>query len=274
MRVRAQGIAVALAAAGAIAAARPAEARMVCTIVADAASGAILVEDGDCRTRVTPASTFKVPLAVMGYDAGILSGPDAPALPFRDGYADWGGAAWKTTTTPVRWLRFSVVWYSQLIARDLGADRLARYAQAFGYGNADFSGDPGKDNGLERAWIGSSLKVSPAEQVGFLARLVNGTLPATREAMRTTAAIAEAAPAGGGWTIKGKTGSAFPRRADGSLDRARGWGWYVGWATKGGRTVTFARLDQDERKESGAGGLRARAALLAAWPDLTGRLSD
>ena len=44
----------------------PAEARIICTIVADAASDDIILEKGDCDTRVTPASTFKVPLAVKG----------------------------------------------------------------------------------------------------------------------------------------------------------------------------------------------------------------
>ncbi len=172
-----------------------------------------------------------------------------PSLPFKKGYADWGGEEWRQPTDPERWLKYSVVWYSQHIARDLGADELTRYGKGFGYGNADFSGDPGKNNGLERSWISSSLKISPVEQVAFLRRLVNGALPVKPDAVEKTRAVVERFDAGDGWMLQGKTGSAFPRKADGTLDRAAGWGWFVGWAEKDGRRYVFARLDQDEKRE-------------------------
>lgn len=250
-------------------AAQPAQARMICTVVADARSGAILAEDGDCRSRVTPASTFKVPLAVMGYDAGFLADAEKPNLPFQKGYADWGGSNWTQATTPRRWMAYSVVWYSREIAKALGVDKLSAYASGFGYGNADFAGDPGKNNALERAWISSSLKIAPVEQVAFLRKLVNRQLPVSASAMDRTMEIVESTQAHGGWTVTGKTGSAYPRRPDGSFDRARGWGWFVGWATHGQTTLVFARLDQDEQRHERPGGLRARAAFLEAWPALS-----
>ncbi|MFX5793638.1 penicillin-binding transpeptidase domain-containing protein, partial [Acinetobacter baumannii] len=49
-----------------------AHARTLCTVIADAASGNVLMQEGDCATRVTPASTFKIALSLMGFDAGIL----------------------------------------------------------------------------------------------------------------------------------------------------------------------------------------------------------
>jgi beta-lactamase class D len=249
-------------------AAQPAEARNVCTIVADAASGSILFEEGDCRTRVTPASTFKVPLALMGFDAGILKDSHDPVLPFKEGYPAWGGENWTQPIDPTRWLKYSVVWYSQQIAHSLGAERLADYGVAFGYGNADFSGDPGRNNGLERSWIGSSLKISPREQIGFLHNFLNRKLPASNAAIDRTIAVVESTATDGGWTVSGKTGTAFPRNADGTLNRARGWGWFVGWATRNDTAVVFARLDQDNQRQKKSGGLRAREAFLAAWPAL------
>jgi beta-lactamase class D len=248
------------------AAASPAAARTLCTLVADAADGRVLVEAGDCAGRVTPASTFKVPLALMGFDAGVIADVHAPVLTIRPGEPDWLGDAWRQPTDPTRWMKYSVVWYSQRIATALGVERLARTAEAFGYGNADFSGDAGKDNGLERAWIGSSLQVSPREQVAFLRRLVRHELPVSPHAVAMTEAIVETFPAGG-WTIHGKTGSAFPRRADGSLDRDRAWGWFVGWAERDGRTLVFARLTQTE-KRGGPAGPATRDGLLADWPAL------
>ncbi len=257
-----------------LAAAGSAEAKTLCTLVSDAATGRVLLEEGDCRTRVTPASTFKVPLAVMGFDSGFLKDAHTPTLPYKAGDVDWGGAAWRQPTDPTRWLKYSVVWYSQRITHALGAKALAEAAQRFGYGNADFSGDPGRDNGLDRAWIASSLKVSPQEQVAFLGKLVTGRLPASDHAMSETGKIVESVAAGDGWVVHGKTGTAYPRTPDGGFNRARAYGWYVGWAEKGGRVVVFARLTQDEEVDKVPAGPRVRADLVKAWAALAAALPE
>jgi len=62
-----------------------AQAATLCTLVVDAITGSVLLEAGDCQSRVTPASTFKVPLAVMAYDAGILEDAHAPVMAFQPG---------------------------------------------------------------------------------------------------------------------------------------------------------------------------------------------
>lgn len=262
----------AAALAGVFALSVPAQARDICTLIADAATRTVLFEEGDCETRVTPASTFKVALAVMAYDAGIITSAHEPKLPFREGYADWAGDTWRQDTDPTMWMEYSTVWYSQRLAEMLGAEGLTAYGQKFGYGNADFSGDPGKDNGLERSWISSSLKISPLEQAGFVAALADGKLPVSQAAMAGTMEIVQQGGSSSGWTLQGKTGSAYPRKADGNFDRARGWGWYVGWAEKGGRRLIFVRLAQDEQRHSVSGGLRARDKLVADWAGLVGGL--
>ena len=247
--------------------ARAALAETLCTLVAEATTGAVLVEDGDCQTRVTPASTFKVPLAVMGFDAGFLKDAAHPVLAYHDGDPDWGGAKWRRDTNPADWLRYSVVWYSQRITHALGAEALTAYAQSFGYGNADFSGDAGFDNGLDRAWISSSLQVSPVEQARFLRALVLGALPVREDAMVQTRAIVETRQAGD-WLVHGKTGAAYPRRADRSFDYAHGWGWYMGWVEKGDQLLVFVRLTQTRERMKGSPGLRARDVFLSEWPAL------
>lgn len=258
--------------AGVLASSVPASARDVCTLIADAATRTVLLEEGDCETRVTPASTFKVALAVMAYDAGIITSVHEPKLPFRDGYADWMGEAWRQDTDPTLWMVNSTVWYSQRLTETLGAEGLTAYAQKFGYGNGDFSGDPGKNNGLERAWISSSLKISPLEQAGFLSALIEGKLPVSAEAMTGAMELVQPGGTSEGWTLRGKTGSAFPRKTDGNFDRARGWGWFVGWAEKAGRRLVFVRLAQDEERHQVSGGLRARDELVADWAGLIGEL--
>nr|WP_325250158.1 class D beta-lactamase [Amylibacter sp.] len=250
----------------------PTNAKQICTLIAEPASGEILLEQGDCTTRVTPASTFKIALALIGYDTGFLIDARTPRLPYKTEYVAWGGENWTQTTDPERWLKYSVVWYSQQITKALGQDTLERYARAFQYGTADFSGDAGKNNGLERAWIESSLKISPKEQVAFLSGLVNHALPVRAESIDKTRQIVEAVRLENGWTPHGKTGSAYPRNADGSFNRARARGWFVGWAEKDGKTLVFARLNQDEKRTKPSSGLRARQGFITDWPALIGSL--
>lgn len=258
LRAFAMGLIVLLGAA-------PAQAAVICTLLAEPQTGEIVLEEGDCTTRVTPASTFKLALAVMGFDDGILKSPTAPVYSFEPGDPDWG-VDWEKDTNPTQWMKNSVLWYSQRLTRQMGANTLTDYAKAFGYGNADFSGDPGFDNGLERAWVSSSLKVSPREQAAFVSALVEGSLPVSAAAMAGAKAVTEEAGTVDGWRIWGKTGSAYPRNADRSFNYARGWGWYVGWGEKDGRRLVFVRLTQDEARQKTSCGLRAREAVLAEWP--------
>lgn len=247
-----------------------AQASEICTVVADASDGRVLLERGDCRTRYTPASTFKIPLALIGFDSGVLFDEHSPVFGFEQGDPDWGGAPWRQPTEPTRWLKYSVVWYSQRITYALGEERVHDYAERLGFGNADFSGDPGLHNGLERAWIMSSLKVSPLEQTVFLRRLVNDQLPVSQHAMDLTRRIVETFQSADGAAVQGKTGSAFPRRPDRSFDESRAYGWFVGWTLGAGRRLVFARLDQDDGVLlPGSSGLRARDAFLRELPALT-----
>ena len=268
--LRRLALAFALLMASASASLAASDVGVTCTIMLDAATGKTLIEEGDCAARTTPASTFKIPLAVIGYDTGFLKDAATPVLSYRKGDPDWGGANWLRDTSPADWMRYSVVWYSQRITRDLGRETLERYLRGFKYGNADLSGDAGFDNGLERAWIASSLEVSPREQVAFLRGLVNGTLAVGPEALEKAKRIVESR-AVGDWTIHGKTGAAFPRRADRSFDYAHGWGWYVGWAEPNAemdKTVVFARLIRTRERTKTSPGVLTRDALFAQWPEL------
>lgn len=238
-----------------------AETRVVCTLAAEADSGVILVEEGDCADRIAPASTFKIAIALMGFDAGILTSPDAPELPFKDGYVDWR-PEWKQATTPARWMKYSVVWYSQQVNLKLGMERYKRYVEAFGYGNADVSGDPGKNNGLTRAWLSSSLAISPREQVSFIRRMINGELPVSEAAVAKTAAITDYGVMADGWRIHGKTGAGLPKDAQGKLLRGRPFGWFVGWAERDGRRIVFARLIKDSERQPVPPGFRARDGVI------------
>lgn len=244
------------------------QAATVCTILADAATGDRLVAEGDCDRRVTPASTFKIAIAVMGYDDGFLKDEHSPKLPFKKGYPSWI-PAWKADQDPTSWIANSVVWYSQQVTRHLGVEKFDRYIRAFGYGNRDASGDPGKDNGLTRAWLSSSLKISPAEQIEFLRALTTGKLPVSRHALDMTAAVTALGKLPGGWDLHGKTGTGPFRKADGKPDQNHTYGWFVGWAVRDGRTVVFARLVEERGKRvTMTAGRSTREAMIRELPSL------
>jgi beta-lactamase class D len=236
-----------------------------CTLVVDAASGEVLHKAGTCDQRFAPASSFKVPLAVIGFDAGILKDAHNPAWPYKPEYD--APKRVQKTVDPTIWEVDSVLWYSREITRQLGQKRFADYVARLRYGNQDVSGEPGKDNGLTRSWLGSSLTISPEEQVGFLRRLLAGTLAASPEAQQKTRAILPEFNTDG-WTIYGKTGSTWLNRPNGKADRDRPLGWFVGWGEKGSKRIVFARLYIGTEPYEDGMGLRQRQLFLDALPGL------
>lgn len=175
-----------------------------CTLVLDAVSGETLYRDGVCDRRFSPASTFKVPLSLIGYDAGILGDEHTPSWNYKPEFN--AVKRDRKTVDPTIWERDSIIWYSREITRRLGAGRFAGYVTKFGYGNMDVSGNAGKNDSLTRSWVNSSLEISPVEQTDFLRRLLAGEMPVSARAHNMTKAIIPTFQAGG-WTVQGKTGS-------------------------------------------------------------------
>ena len=119
----------------------------------------IIETNGKCDQRYAPCSTFKIALALMGFDSGILIDEMHPVWPFKKGYVD-DRDAWKQDHTPQTWIKESCVWYSQVFTKRLGMKKLQEYVTKFDYGNKDLSGDKGQNNGLTQAWLSSSLQIS------------------------------------------------------------------------------------------------------------------
>jgi len=130
----------------------------------------ILKQEGDCKSRHSPCSTFKIAISLMGYNEGLLVDENNPELPFKQGYTDLV-ETWKQPQNPNTWMKNSCVWYSQVLTQKLGEKKFKKYVKNFDYGNEDVSGDKAKDNGLTNAWLSSSLQISPQEQIKFLNKL-------------------------------------------------------------------------------------------------------
>jgi beta-lactamase class D len=235
-----------------------------CTMVAEAADGSVLHRDGPCDHRNSPASTFKIALALAGYDSGILTDGHTPLWPYRDEYKSWDADAKKKPTDPTIWLSESVVWYSRLLTQKLGRRKLQNFVDSFDYGNRNLAGTVNfKETLPEAVWVDSSLRISPAEQVDFLLKLVNRKLPLQPETYDKAIAVIPVYPAPDGWTIHGKTGTGF-QDSPGHFQ----YGWFVGWAEKGEHKVVFAYLIKDDTKQEGAAGLRARDQFVPLLPAL------
>jgi len=211
-----------------------------CFLLYDMGANAYTVRynEKQCRKRVTPCSTFKIPHALIGLDLGILKDETTP---FK-----WDGTkqlfdVWNQDHTLQSAIRNSVVWYFQNLASQIGPERMKKYVEMFRYGNQDISG------GLTTFWLTSSLQISPEEQVDFLNRLYRNQLEVSQQAMDTVKKIL-VVDQSDGIILSGKTGS-------GLQDGKWRTGWFVGRLNTRGREFTFATLIE---AEDGATGKKAQ----------------
>ncbi|KGP64413.1 beta-lactamase [Legionella norrlandica] len=189
-----------------------------------------------CSERIAPDSTFKIPLSLMAFNQGIIN---------QHTVFKWDGVKedlvdWNHDQTPESWLKYSVVWVSQQITRQMGDGRIKYYLAGFDYGNQDFSGDPGKNNGLTHAWLSSSLKISAMEQLTFLKAMLNHELPLTPEAIKNTCKNMYLGKLENGASYYGKTGSGRHGRNERQTNPSRlRDGWFVGFIEKGKARYIF-----------------------------------
>lgn len=215
--------------------------------------------EGNCDTAQSPASTFKVALSLMGFDSGVLQSASAPKMPFKKGYSSYR-PEWAGATDPQNWMKHSVVWYSQELAKMLGEDVIGSYLAKFQYGNLNMSGHKGAD-----FWIGSTLKITPAQQSGFIRKLMLGDLPVGSNAMAQTRTIMDLGKQANGWQLFGKTGAGTPRDARGNRLPDLAFGWFIGWAERGDRKLSFVKLIQSPQKERKSLGLLAKDQVIKAF---------
>lgn len=190
-----------------------------------------LVDKGEnCDVRYSPASTFKIPLAVIGFESGLLKDENNPVWQSKEPVAFLSNY-WSGQKAPLTWMRYSVVWYSQMLTKKLGMKKFQQYVDRLNYGNRDLSG------GLTEAWLSSSLKISPNEQLNFIESLAKNQLPTfskkSQEQTKNLIQLFEESQLSNGWNIYGKTGS--------DIDRITGArkAYFVGYATKENRVVSF-----------------------------------
>lgn len=179
-----------------------------------------------CEEPLAPCSTFKIPNALIGLETGVLNGPDD--------VKKWDGTEHSRKVLNrdhdlASAIRYSVLWYFQDVANDIGPQRMQEYLDVFDYGNRDISG------GQDRFWLSSSLKITALEQIRFMAALDSKSLPASPENQVTVKSMMlqdEKLPEGFGGNLYGKTGSCIGSEGD--------HGWFTGFYHRDGADYLFA----------------------------------
>jgi beta-lactamase class D/2-keto-3-deoxy-L-rhamnonate aldolase RhmA len=152
----------------AAAVAPPAVAAGECVVVAPLDGGPERAFGGDeCDRRTLPASTFKVPHALIALDTGVVT--DKTVLKWDGRKRDF--AAWDRDHTLDSAIKASVVWFFQRAALSIGRERELAHLRGFTYGSQTFARE------VDQFWLNGDLQISPREQVAFLKRMFSYDLP-------------------------------------------------------------------------------------------------
>lgn len=247
----------------------PVSARAECVMVMPLDGSVPYVSDpAECSVRTAPASTFKVPHALIALETGALSSP-------RD-VLSWDGSqqpfpSWEGDHSLDSAVRSSVVWFFRRTAARIGPARMSDWLTRLGYGADTFEGDS------TLFWLNGDLVVSPVEQLDFMRRLYRYEVPADREAVDAVKAALLMPPgmllnaAGshdfalawpGPVAISAKTGNT--RVGEESVS------WVVGHIAHEGREYVFVgRVRAPEALPGTAGAELARRALDSIGPAAT-----
>jgi beta-lactamase class D len=208
-----------------------------CVVIAPLDGAAVILGGDECSRRTLPASTFKIPHALIALQTGVVTGTTV---------IKWDGVkrdydAWNRDQTLDSAIKMSAVWVFQRFAAAIGRQRELESLRAFHYGSATF------DHEVTNFWLNGDLQVSPLEEVAFLRRMFSYDLPVARRHIDTVKAaltmpsgkVLSAAgtfdfplqwPAGAIVRVKTGNGTVNGERAS----------WLVGEIESGGRQYVFA----------------------------------
>lgn len=201
--------------------------------------GRIVVTDRErAETVFLPASTFKIPNALIALETGVVADADGTMFPWDKVVREFD--TWNQDHTLRSAFKASAVPVFQEIARKIGPERMQKYVNAFDYGNRDIDGAP-----IDMFWLNGSLRISALQQIDFLQRLYRGELPASKQNQEIVRDIMylELSELG---TLRGKTGAVGIGVEPGAKASL---GWLVGWLEHGPKPYFFAlNIDVHEPK--------------------------
>lgn len=193
----------------------------------------------ECATRLSPASTYKIPHALIGLETGAIT---ETTVEKWDGVRRPDQPKWNLDHTVFSAMKPSVVWFFQKMAPRIGAARAHEWLERFDYGNAETSGP------ITMYWLNGRLRITPNEQLAFLSKFYGGTLPVKKayvdrlkDAMQQAPGTVEYARGlqtleaqwRAGISLNAKTGAT-------TIESGESVSWLVGQLAVDGRALTFA----------------------------------
>lgn len=169
--------------------------------------------------RLHPCSTFKILNSLIALDADVVKDENE--------IITWDGVKrtydfWNKDHSMRSAIAVSAVWVYQEFAKRIGQELMQKKVLETNYGNNDTS------QTLTDFWLGTgSLMISAHEQVSFLQKLIDETLPFSKRAMLRVKEIL-IVQQDEQRILAGKTGS------------CGGVGWFVGYSADKNKTEVFA----------------------------------
>lgn len=134
----------------------------------------IRYNSGLCDSGYLPASTFKIPNALIALEEGVVK--DTSQLIRWDG-TQWPVKSWNKNQTLKTAIKNSVVWVFTGFADQIGIEKYYQYVRLFEYGNKDLTGPP------DRFWLVGQLRISADQQIEFLKKFYSYNLPVSRQSI-------------------------------------------------------------------------------------------
>lgn len=181
-----------------------------------------LYNEKESRKRYTPDSTYKLYLALIGFDRNVMS--------LNNTEQKWDGKEnafkeWNQNQNLNSAMRYSVNWYFENINNSIKNKELKSYISELQYGNENISGS-------KNYWNESSLKISAIEQVNLLMKLDNQQLKFDEKyinAVKDSITLNKSNQ----YRYSGKTGT-------GIINGKETNGWFIGTIEKNGKSYYFA----------------------------------
>jgi beta-lactamase class D len=126
----------------------------------------------ECAIPTSPASTFKIPHALIALDTGVVTDPLA-TVPWdgtKQAYPTWERD--HSLDSAIKW---SVLPFFRRTASLIGRERMTASLKKLRYGSDTFEQE------LTSFWVNGDLVISPQEQLDFLRRMMRYELPVRRE---------------------------------------------------------------------------------------------
>lgn len=165
-----------------------------------------------CEQGFLPASTFKIVNSIIALEVGVAADEN---LLIKWDSIERQMPMWNQDHTMRTAFQSSCVPYYQELAARIGASKMQEWVNKLEYGKMDI-----RNETLRDFWLKGKSKITPYEQLDFLARLANKELPIKPSTVHKINDIMTIASDSSGMIMRGKTGWAIVGN--------RNIGWFVG----------------------------------------------